>query len=91
LNGLEDAIVEKVSAHHIQPESGLAINARHRDCLRRALVSFDAAKRTLGGSFGPEYVAVDLQAGLRALDEITGAADAEEIRDSIFAQFCIGK
>jgi tRNA modification GTPase len=39
----------------------------------------------------PEYMAVDLRAALRALDEITGEANAEEIRDSIFAQFCIGK
>ena len=28
---------------------------------------------------------------LRAIDEITGAANAEEIRDALFAQFCIGK
>jgi tRNA U34 5-carboxymethylaminomethyl modifying GTPase MnmE/TrmE len=46
---------------------------------------------TMGGGFGPEYVALDLHAALSALDEITGAAHAEEIRDSIFAQFCIGK
>jgi tRNA U34 5-carboxymethylaminomethyl modifying GTPase MnmE/TrmE len=27
----------------------------------------------------------------RALDEITGGGNAEEIRDALFAQFCIGK
>ena len=31
------------------------------------------------------------RAALRALDEITGAANAEEVRDAVFAQFCIGK
>jgi tRNA U34 5-carboxymethylaminomethyl modifying GTPase MnmE/TrmE len=36
-------------------------------------------------------MAVDLRAALGALDEITGAADTEEIRDALFAQFCIGK
>jgi tRNA modification GTPase len=36
-------------------------------------------------------MAVDLRAALRALDEITGEANVEEIHDSIFAQFCIGK
>jgi Predicted GTPase len=39
----------------------------------------------------PEYVTVDLRTALQALDEITGAANAEEIRDALFAQFCIGK
>ena len=33
----------------------------------------------------------NLRAALQALDEITGAANAEEIRDAVFAQFCIGK
>jgi tRNA modification GTPase len=91
LRGLEDAIVEKISGQHLRPESGVAINARHRDCLRRALESSELAASTMANGLAPEYLAVDLRAALRALDEITGEADAEEIRDSIFAQFCIGK
>ena len=91
LRGLEDAIVRKISDKNLRPESGVAINARHRDCLRRALTSCDLAAGTMESAFAPEYVAVDLRAALRALDEITGAANAEEIRDALFAQFCIGK
>ncbi len=91
LEGLEEAIIEKISQQHLQSESGVAINARHRDCLRRALASCDLANGTLRGGLAPEYMAVDLHASLGALDEITGAADTEEIRDALFAQFCIGK
>ena len=91
LHGLEDAILRKISEKHLRPESSVAINARHRDCLRRALTSCELAAGTIESAFAPEYVAVDLRAALSALDEITGAADAEEIRDALFAQFCIGK
>ena len=91
LNGLEEAIVAKISEKHLRPESGVAINARHRDCLRRALHSCDLAAGTMESSLAPEYVAVDLRAALRALDEITGTANVEEIRDALFAEFCIGK
>jgi tRNA modification GTPase len=91
LRGLEEAIIEKISEKHLRPESGVAINARHRDCLRRALASCDVAAGTMEAAFAPEYMAVDLRAALLALDEITGAANAEEIRDALFAQFCIGK
>ena len=91
LRGLEEAVVAKVSAKHLRAESGVAINARHRDCLRRALISCDLAAGTMEAALAPEYVTVDLRAALGALDEITGAANAEEIRDAIFAQFCIGK
>ena len=91
LRGLEEAIIAKISEKHLRPESGVAINARHRDCLRRALASCDLAAGTMESALAPEYVAVDLRAALRALDEITGAANAEEIRNALFAQFCIGK
>ena len=91
LRGLEEAILTKISEKHLRPESGVAVNARHRDCLRRALTSCDLAAGTMESAIAPEYVAVDLRAALRALDEITGAGDAEEIRDALFAQFCIGK
>jgi tRNA modification GTPase len=91
LRGLEDAIIEKISEKHLRPESGVAINTRHRDCLRRALTSCDLVAGTMEAAFAPEYMAVDLRAALQALDEITGAANAEEIRDALFAQFCIGK
>lgn len=91
LRGLEDAILERISQQHLRPESGVAINARHRDCLRRALTSCDLAATTMEFALAPEYVTVDLRAALVALDEITGDANAEEIRDALFAQFCIGK
>jgi len=91
LRGLEEAVVAKISAKHLRAESGVAINARHHDCLRRALIACDLAAGTMEAALAPEYVTVDLRAALGALDEITGAANAEEIRDAIFAQFCIGK
>jgi tRNA modification GTPase len=91
LAGLEEAIVARISQKHLRSESGVAINTRHRDCLRRALAACDLASGTMKSAFAPEYVVVDLRDALRALDEITGAAKAEEIRDALFAQFCIGK
>jgi tRNA modification GTPase len=91
LRGLEDAIFEKISRHHLRPESALAINTRHRDCLRRARESCELASATMNNGLAPEYVAVDLRAALRAVGEITGEENVEEILDSLFAQFCIGK
>jgi tRNA modification GTPase len=91
LRGLEDAIFEKISRHHLRPESALAINTRHRDCLRRAQESCELASATMNDGLAPEYLAVDLRAALRAVGEITGEENAEEILDSLFAQFCIGK
>ena len=91
LDGLEGAILERISRQHLRPESGVAINARHHDCLRRALKACDLARGTLEKALAPEYAAVDLRDALSAVEEVTGAGNAEDIRDSVFAQFCIGK
>jgi tRNA modification GTPase len=91
LRGLEEAILGRISQNHLRPESVLAINTRHRDCLRRALDSCELAHTTMTAGIAPEYMAVDLRAALRAVGEITGAENVEEILDSLFAQFCIGK
>ena len=42
LAGLEEAILAKVSEQRWDVPSAVAINARHRDCLRRALAACDA-------------------------------------------------
>jgi tRNA modification GTPase len=91
LRGLEEAILAEISQQHLRPENALAINARHRDCLRRALDSCELARATMSEGLAPEYIAVDLRAALRAVGEITGEENVEEVLDSLFAQFCIGK
>jgi tRNA modification GTPase len=91
LRGLEEAILARVSENHLRPENSFAINVRHRDCLRRALDSCELARATMEAGMAPEYMVVDLRAGLRVVGEITGADNVEEILDSLFAQFCLGK
>ncbi len=91
LSGLEEAILSRISRERVGPENAVAINARHRDCLRRALESCGLAEKTMKQGLAPEYIAVDFRAALRAIGEITGVENAEEILDSLFAQFCIGK
>jgi tRNA modification GTPase len=91
LHGLEECIFARISGNHLRPESALAISARHRDSLKRALDSCELAHATMKAGIAPEYMAVDLRTAWRAVGEITGAEIGDEILDSLFAQFCIGK
>jgi tRNA modification GTPase len=88
---LQKEILSRIGRQNLRPESAVAINTRHRDCLRRALESCDRARLALGHGISQEYVAVDLDQGLRAVGEVIGAVDVEQILDSVFSQFCIGK
>lgn len=63
--------------------------ARHTDCARRALVATQSAQTHLG--IAPELVSEDIRTALRAIDELAGRSDIEEVFDRIFSQFCVGK
>jgi tRNA modification GTPase len=88
---LEQAILRQIGMQKLQPESALAVNARHADCLRRAADALDEATKNIGDVAALELAAVDLRQALRAVEEVIGASDDEAVRDAIFAQFCIGK
>ncbi|HEY2713293.1 MAG TPA: tRNA uridine-5-carboxymethylaminomethyl(34) synthesis GTPase MnmE [Chthoniobacterales bacterium] len=91
LTGLGDAILTKVHAHRWDVPSAVAINVRHRDCLRRALASCNEVRRALLENLAPELIAVDLRGALEAVGEVIGQANVEQILDALFANFCIGK
>jgi tRNA modification GTPase len=88
---LQKQILARITKQNLRPESAVAINTRHRDCLRRAWESCDQARAAMGQRLSPEYVAIDLNEALRAVGEVIGAVDVEQILDSVFGQFCIGK
>ena len=88
---LEEEILGRISKENLRPESAVAINTRHRDCLRRALEACERASAAMRDGLAPEYIAVDLTDALRAVGEVLGTVDVEQILDSVFSQFCIGK
>jgi tRNA modification GTPase len=88
---LQREILARLRQQNLRPESPLAINTRHRDCLRRTLESCDRAQTALGEELSAEYIAVDLDEALRTVGEVIGVVDVEQILDSVFSQFCIGK
>lgn len=63
--------------------------ARHTDCARHALAATQSAQSHLG--IAPELVSEDIRTALRAIDELAGRSDIEEVFDRIFSQFCVGK
>lgn len=68
--------------------SDAILRARHRqhvgDCIA-ALLRYEGAALTL------DIAAEELRAAARALGRVTGAIDTEDVLDSLFSEFCIGK
>jgi tRNA modification GTPase len=89
---LKDAIKGKVWAGGIPAEMlQVMINSRHEDALRRAREAADRALAALQADMGLELVAFDLRLAANAAGEVVGKTTTEDLLDSIFSQFCIGK
>ena len=68
-------------------EAPVPTRQRHRE----ALVQANAALANVANAAYPELAAEDVRVALRALGRITGRVDIDEILDTVFRDFCIGK
>ena len=89
---LEQALVDLIFGGEVA-STGLPLvsNARHENALKRALQSLCDAQRAQGQNMPADFVAIDLQAAINALGEITGETASEDLLEVIFSSFCIGK
>ena len=89
---LEQTIATAVMAHSLDDGVSLvSINARHQDCLRRALTDLETALPQLQAGEDLTLISIELRSAMDALGEIAGKIDADDILGVIFSRFCIGK
>ena len=92
IEALKDAIKELIWSGEIKSEMlQVIINSRHQDALNRARSAAGRAVDALRGGATLELVALDLRIAVDAVGEIVGKTATEDLLDSIFSQFCIGK
>ncbi|HEU6449734.1 MAG TPA: tRNA uridine-5-carboxymethylaminomethyl(34) synthesis GTPase MnmE [Verrucomicrobiae bacterium] len=94
-NGIEklkDAIKNLVWSGEIKSEMlQVMINSRHQDALNRSREATLRTIEALRGEATLELVALDLRIAVAAVGEIVGKTTTEDLLDSIFSTFCIGK
>ena len=69
---------ENYRAHYtknLRAQSAVAINTRHRDCLRRAQTRSTNARAASAEGTSPEYFRYDLNAAISAIGEVIGEVD----------------
>ena len=92
MEDLKDAIKGLVWAGKI--EAGMLqvmINSRHQEALGRARAATRRTIEALRADLSLELVALDLHIAVNAVGEIVGQTTTEDLLDSIFSQFCLGK
>jgi len=92
MESLEETIVGTVLSGQVAAsEAPVVTSPRHKDALSRALDHVNAARAALQGSELVDLVAIDVSAAVQALGEITGQTASEDLVETIFSTFCIGK
>jgi len=92
MEALKDVIKNLVWAGKI--EAGMLqvmINSRHQDALGRAREATLRTIEALRADLSLELAALDLHIAVNAVGEIVGKMTTEDLLDSIFSQFCLGK
>ena len=89
---LKDAIKGLFWAGEIKSEMlEVMINSRHQEALQRARHHTELTNECLRSNGTLELAAMDLRIAVNAVGEVVGKTSTEDLLDSIFSQFCIGK
>ncbi|MBN1995362.1 MAG: tRNA uridine-5-carboxymethylaminomethyl(34) synthesis GTPase MnmE [Anaerolineae bacterium] len=92
IDTLETAIVDLVLGGRVTlADTPLVSNPRHKSLLQRALAHIRAAIEAQQNDISPDLVSIDVREAVEALGEITGETVTEDLLDTIFGKFCIGK
>ena len=89
-----DMLVERITSQlsEMSSSAGLATRARHREAMTKARKSLKNAMELVGeGSEFYDVGAEEVRISIRALDQLVGRIDVENVLDEIFSSFCLGK
>ena len=94
-SGVEN-LKELISSLYVEGEidyskNAIVTNARQNAAVTRALEFVRSAKQTLIMGMSQDTAGFDLESALSELSELDGRRVTEEIVDSIFHRFCVGK
>jgi tRNA modification GTPase len=92
VEALKDAIKALVWSGEIHADMlQVMINSRHQDALRRAREATQKTIEAFAVGHGLEIAAMELRLAVNAIGEVVGKTTTEDLLDSIFSQFCLGK
>lgn len=92
IDALKQLMKEQVMDAKDLDTSGLLVtSSRHRDALEKTRGHVESALTALKSGISGDFLSIDLRAALHELGVITGEITTEDLLDSIFSRFCIGK
>jgi tRNA modification GTPase len=91
LDALKDRLLRFAGMAGAPEKEDYLPNQRQKDLLQKALDVLTTAADPAGGGAGLELIAVDLKDGERYCNQLLGIDVEQDVLDTIFSRFCIGK
>lgn len=88
---LTERLVQSVSEGYLNNDGTIVTNSRHYDALLHSKESLDSAIIGMQENLSNDLLATHIRSCIYFMGEITGEITTDEILDSIFSKFCIGK
>nr|MBP8032985.1 tRNA uridine-5-carboxymethylaminomethyl(34) synthesis GTPase MnmE [Bacteroidia bacterium] len=88
---LKDKLVGLFDARTVNTTDTIITNARHSDSLKRANQALMKVAKGLDENIAGDLLALEIRYALDELGSITGEVTNDDLLDSIFTKFCIGK
>jgi tRNA modification GTPase len=88
---LKERLLQTINKDHTLLSQNILTNSRHVDCLQKVKEHLSRAKAQVVSNSGHELIAMDIRQALHYLGEISGEVSTEDLLESIFSRFCIGK
>lgn len=92
LGQLEEIMVNLILGGQVCTSDHLLVSSpRQKQALGKAARHLESALAAVKTDLPEDFISIDLTSAVNALGEITGETVGEELLESIFSQFCVGK
>lgn len=91
IKALKDNLLARIKLSDQELESGLLTNSRQISFVEKSITSLEQAINSLDNFMGYEFTAFDLKEASSHLEEVIGKITDDDMLNSIFDNFCIGK
>lgn len=88
---LKERLLQSIFQDNTRLAQNILTNSRHVDCLQKVNEHLGRALTQVNSNSGHELIAMDIRQALHYLGEITGEISTDDLLESIFTRFCIGK
>jgi len=91
IQSIFESLVKSAKTKGEEENNILVSNIRHYEAMKLCLQSVNEIEKGIQKHISPEWLVSDVKQAIYYLAQITGDVTSEDILDSIFSRFCIGK